>query len=304
MSSKTSPTMTPNSMANKFASPTSLPPVVPIGITGGIASGKSYVCRQLEAAGHPVFYCDAEAKRIIRTDPAVRRELTSLVGPEVYAADGQLVKSVLAAWLCRSRSHAAQVDAIVRPRVADAFAARAAAIALGAAPWTESEVQAAAILLQPSQRETDIAALAALPAPLAAALARGETVPLTIQGTETTLAPDEVVIRREPREGLVVAAEGNIVVALETALTAALLAEGLMREFVSRVQALRKEADLEVTQRIEVTFQADDEVAAALDAWQDTILEEVQGDALLPGELTTDPIDLNGHELRLLIEAK
>ncbi|MCI6590069.1 MAG: isoleucine--tRNA ligase [Lentisphaeraceae bacterium] len=155
-----------------------------------------------------------------------------------------------------------------------------------------------------AQMKAAAAAIAALPAPLAAALARGETVPLTIQGTETTLAPDEVVIRREPREGLVVAAEGNILVALETALTAALLAEGLMREFVSRVQALRKEADLEVTQRIEVTFQADDEVAAALDAWQDTILEEVQGDALLPGELTTDPIDLNGHELRLLIEAK
>ena len=155
-----------------------------------------------------------------------------------------------------------------------------------------------------AQMKAAAAAIAALPAPLAAALARGEVVPLTVQGTETTLAPDEVVIRREPREGLVVAAEGNIVVALETALTAALLAEGLMREFVSRVQALRKEADLEVTQRIEVTFQADDEVAAALDAWQDTILEEVQGDALLPGELTTDPIDLNGHELRLLIEAK
>ena len=155
-----------------------------------------------------------------------------------------------------------------------------------------------------AQMKAAAAAIAALPANLAGAPARGETVPLTIQGTETTLAPDEVVIRREPREGLVVAAEGNIVVALETALTAALLAEGLMREFVSRVQALRKEADLEVTQRIEVTFQADDEVAAALDAWQDTILEEVQGDALLPGELTTDPIDLNGHELRLLIEAK
>lgn len=155
-----------------------------------------------------------------------------------------------------------------------------------------------------TQMKAAAAAIAALPANLAGALARGETVPLTIQGTETTLAPDEVVIRREPREGLVVAAEGNIVVALETALTPALVAEGLMREFVSRVQLLRKDAGLWVTQRIDVYVQADDEVAAALDAWQDTILEEVQADALLPGELTTDPIDLNGHELRLLIEAK
>ena len=42
-----------------------------IGITGGIGSGKSYVCRQLEAVGHEVFYCDEEAKRIIRHDAIV-----------------------------------------------------------------------------------------------------------------------------------------------------------------------------------------------------------------------------------------
>lgn len=36
-----------------------------IGITGGIGSGKSYVCHQLEQAGHRIFYCDDEAKRII-----------------------------------------------------------------------------------------------------------------------------------------------------------------------------------------------------------------------------------------------
>lgn len=148
------------------------------------------------------------------------------------------------------------------------------------------------------------AAIAALGQEQAAALARGETVELQIQGEPATLGPGDVVIRREPREGLVVAAEGDVVVALETALTPALVAEGLMREFVSKVQALRKEADLEVTQRIEVCVQADDEVAAALEAWQDTILEEVQADALVFGEPSADPIDLNGHDILLSIEAK
>lgn len=148
------------------------------------------------------------------------------------------------------------------------------------------------------------AAISALPMTLAAALARGESVDFTLQGETVPLSPEEVVIRREPREGLVVSAEENVVVALETALNAALLAEGLMREFVSKVQALRKEANLEVTQRIEVTFCADDEVAAALDAWQDTILEEVQGDALIAGEAVGDPIDLNGHEIHIVIDAK
>ena len=105
--------------------PLAVSPVMLVGITGGIGSGKSYVCRQLEAAGHPVFYCDDEAKRIIRTDAAVRRELSAVVGSEVYDAGGRLVKSVLAAWLCRGRDYAARVDAIVHPRVAAAFRERA-----------------------------------------------------------------------------------------------------------------------------------------------------------------------------------
>ena len=50
-----------------------VPPVLRIGITGGIGSGKSYVCRQLEAVGHEVFYCDEEAKRIIRHDTTVQQ---------------------------------------------------------------------------------------------------------------------------------------------------------------------------------------------------------------------------------------
>lgn len=91
------------------------------GITGGIGSGKSYVCRLLEEAGCPVFYCDDEAKRIIATHPVVRRELTALVGPGVYDADGKLQKKTLSAWICSGTEKAEQVNAIVHPRVAEAF---------------------------------------------------------------------------------------------------------------------------------------------------------------------------------------
>lgn len=91
------------------------------GITGGIASGKSYVCRLLETQGAPIFYTDPEAKRIIRTDPQVQEQLRSLVGAEVYDAEGKLVKRVLAAYLCQGRDHSARVDAIVHPRVAAAW---------------------------------------------------------------------------------------------------------------------------------------------------------------------------------------
>ena len=90
-------------------------------ITGGIGSGKSFYCRQLEAAGYPIFYCDDEAKRIIRTSEDVRHELCALVGNEVYDAEGKLQKPVLAAYICRGKEYAERVDAIVHPRVAEAF---------------------------------------------------------------------------------------------------------------------------------------------------------------------------------------
>ena len=90
-------------------------------VTGGIGSGKSFYCKTLEQKGLPVFYCDDEAKRIIRTHPEVKKQLTQLVGDEVYASDGTLQKPVLAAYICRGKSFAQQVDAIVHPRVAQAF---------------------------------------------------------------------------------------------------------------------------------------------------------------------------------------
>ena len=91
------------------------------GITGGIGSGKSYVCRYIEAAGFPVFYCDDTAKKIIRTDKEVKDALKGTVGSGVYDSDGVLQKSVLAAYICKGNEFAKKVDAIVHPRVRMAF---------------------------------------------------------------------------------------------------------------------------------------------------------------------------------------
>ena len=89
-----------------------------IGIAGGIGSGKSYVCQALRQRGYEVYDCDAAAKRLIRTSPDIRRELTALIGPDTYDAEtGEFNKTAVARFLLASEANAQAIDAIVHPAV-------------------------------------------------------------------------------------------------------------------------------------------------------------------------------------------
>lgn len=90
---------------------------ISLGITGGIGSGKSYVCRQLERLGIPVFYTDIEARWEMSENFEIHEELRRLIGSDVMTADGTLVKSVLSAYISQSSEAAHRVDQIVHPRV-------------------------------------------------------------------------------------------------------------------------------------------------------------------------------------------
>lgn len=107
-----------------------------IAITGGIGSGKSFVCRLLHERGIDVFNCDIIAKMIIATHPEVREELTALIfsEPRLSATDSDtgtagsepptapiLTKQSLGDYIRRGPEFAGRVNAIVHPRVADAF---------------------------------------------------------------------------------------------------------------------------------------------------------------------------------------
>lgn len=92
-----------------------------IAITGGIGSGKSYVCRILEKQGIKVYDCDAEAKRLMRTDAELQAGLKQLVGEEVYSADGILQKPVLAQFILTSEANKQAVNDVVHPAVARDF---------------------------------------------------------------------------------------------------------------------------------------------------------------------------------------
>ena len=96
-----------------------------IGITGGIGSGKSYVCRLLEERGYAVYDCDSAAKRLIRSSPYIRRRLTALIGSDTYFEEGGeregreyiLNKKAVAEFLLTSEENAHAIDRIVHPAV-------------------------------------------------------------------------------------------------------------------------------------------------------------------------------------------
>lgn len=92
-----------------------------IAITGGIASGKSYVCRIIERLDYPIFYCDDAAKKIIRTDHDVMEALKKIVGDDLYTPELRLEKQKLASFICGSLENAKRINAVVHPHVRDAY---------------------------------------------------------------------------------------------------------------------------------------------------------------------------------------
>jgi isoleucyl-tRNA synthetase len=94
-------------------------------------------------------------------------------------------------------------------------------------------------------------------------------------GGETyDVLPDEVEVKALAKEGFAVAEDGPYVAALVTELTPELAQEGLAREFVRRIQDLRKSADLDVADRIELFIDASAGLRSAVEAHKDYITAE------------------------------
>ena len=93
-----------------------------IGITGGIGTGKSYVCRLLKQRGIEVYDCDEAAKRLIRTSPIIYKGLCQLIGPDAFLCqtdkdEHTLNKAAVTRFLLQSDTHAQAINDIVHPAV-------------------------------------------------------------------------------------------------------------------------------------------------------------------------------------------
>jgi isoleucyl-tRNA synthetase len=94
---------------------------------------------------------------------------------------------------------------------------------------------------------------------------RGEPLRLTVAGETVGLAPDEVQVMAAGRPGYAVAEEMGYLAALDTEITPELRDEGLAREFVHRVQTMRKNAGFDIADHITTTYAAGGRLAAALE---------------------------------------
>jgi len=105
-------------------------------------------------------------------------------------------------------------------------------------------------------------------------LMSGETLTVNVDGTKYGILSEEVEVKAQAKAGFAVAEDGAYVAALVTELTPELVQEGLAREFVRRVQDLRKSADLDVADRIELFVEASAGLRSAIEAHREYITTE------------------------------
>ncbi len=131
----------------------------------------------------------------------------------------------------------------------------------------------------------------------------GHLVIHTADGDETLL-PEELLIEASKVEGFASASEGSYTVALDTELTEDLIKEGFVREVVSKIQSMRKEADFNVTDHIRVSVRTSERLADVVREFSSEISEDVLADAILFGEGTgfTKEWDINGEEAVISVE--
>ena len=105
-------------------------------------------------------------------------------------------------------------------------------------------------------------------------------------------------------EGYMTEGDNEITVVLDCNLTEELLEEGFVRELISKIQTMRKEADFEVMDKIRVSYQAEGKVAQIMNKYGQDLLGEVLGEELVSGTLSgyTKEWKINGEDVTLGVE--
>ena len=125
---------------------------------------------------------------------------------------------------------------------------------------------------------------------------------VNLEGDDFTLTNDMVLISLKQKDGYASTSNNRTCVVLNTELTEELILEGLAREFVRKVQSLRKEADFVITDHIIVTYHGSDAIKAMLDKYYDYVMGEVLGDKLVVDESMSFDDKLNEEDVAIQVE--
>ncbi len=136
-------------------------------------------------------------------------------------------------------------------------------------------------------------------------LAQAGSEKISLDGREVEIKKEDVEILQENRDEFAVAVEDDFTVALDTHLTEELVAEGLAREFVNRVQNMRKEAGFDVTDRIRISFEGNTEIGQAIQKQADYIKNETLAEEISRGKLDgafSKEWKINGQPVVIFVE--
>jgi isoleucyl-tRNA synthetase len=126
-------------------------------------------------------------------------------------------------------------------------------------------------------------------------------IEMELAGEKYEITEDLLDVRISSKEGFVVGMDNNVFVILDTTLTPELIEQGYVREMISKIQQLRKQADFEMMDEIKIYICADDEIKAAVSnaaefIKDETIAVSIEDKADLP------EFDINGHKTGIAVE--
>lgn len=130
----------------------------------------------------------------------------------------------------------------------------------------------------------------------------GEPLTLTVDGTEVSIGKEDVLIETLQKDGFVSTSDQGFTVVLDTNLTDALIAEGFEREFISKVQTMRKDSGFEVTDHIHVCYFGSDKLKAVIADFEEEIKAQLLAETIVEQKAeSAKEWNINGEKVTISI---
>ena len=130
-------------------------------------------------------------------------------------------------------------------------------------------------------------------------LQNNESIKMNIAGQDYDIYSDMVDIRIDAKDGFDVGMDNNNFVILNTTLTKDLINEGIAREIISKVQTMRKNNNYELTDRINITYSADEDIKLAIDDFKDYIMHETLAKTIENGSANGEKFMIDDKEITI-----